>query len=280
MKNEKTRSIFWWIMAILFTITIAIYQRMTGPTHPVKGSVVLNESTIPFKLLRSHGGDGDAVISIPLDDATISGTCQYKRKGVDEPWHELSMTRSEGNLTATLPHQPPAGKLRYQITLQQHGTVVALTEEPVTIRFKGGVPAAILIPHILLMFMAMLFSTRTGIEALRKGDKTYRYTVTTLLLLIPGGLILGPVVQWYAFGDLWTGWPFGGDMTDNKTLVAVIFWIVALVMQRKQRSAKGWALAASVVLLIVYLVPHSMFGSEFDHNKGAVTTGRQTEQTR
>jgi len=38
---------------------------------------------------------------------------------------------------------------------------------------------------------------------------------------------LGPLVQLNAFGDLWTGWPFGGDWTDNKTLFAFIFWVIA-----------------------------------------------------
>ena len=39
-----------------------------------------------------------------------------------------------------------------------------LKEEPVVIRFKGGVPAFILIPHILFMFLAMLFSTLAGLN--------------------------------------------------------------------------------------------------------------------
>ena len=41
-----------------------------------------------------------------------------------------------------------------------------------------------------------------------------------LLLLAVGGFILGPLVQNYAFGELWTGVPFGWDLTDNKTLIA------------------------------------------------------------
>jgi hypothetical protein len=41
-------------------------------------------------------------------------------------------------------------------------------------------------------------------------------------------MILGPVVQYYAFGEFWTGVPFGWDLTDNKTLVAVIFWALAV----------------------------------------------------
>ena len=84
-------------------------------------------------------------------------------------------------------------------------------------------------------------------------------------LLILGGFILGPLVQKYAFGVLWSGFPFGGDLTDNKTLVALAFWTAALLAGRKGRPARGWVLAASVVHLVIYLIPHSLLGSEYDY---------------
>jgi hypothetical protein len=42
---------------------------------------------------------------------------------------------------------------------------------------------------------------------------------------------------------------------------------------RKDRNKKGWALAASIILLAVYLIPHSMFGSELDYATGEIETG-------
>jgi hypothetical protein len=89
-----------------------------------------------------------------------------------------------------------------------------------------------------------------------------------------GGLILGPVVQKYAFGAYWTGWPFGQDLTDNKTLVAWIFWAIALWRLHKNPANRTWPAIAMVVLLLVFLIPHSMFGSELDYSTGEVTTGR------
>jgi hypothetical protein len=124
------------------------------------------------------------------------------------------------------------------------------------------------------MFMAMLYSTRTGIEALRKGDKTKNYTLITLSLLTAGGMFLGPVVQKYAFGALWTGWPFGQDLTDNKTLVAFLAWLVAYLRLRKNSTNRAWVVAAAIILLMVYLIPHSMFGSELDYNTGDIRTGQ------
>jgi uncharacterized membrane protein len=74
-------------------------------------------------------------------------------------------------------------------------------------------------------------------------------------------------VQKYAFGAYWTGWPFGHDLTDNKTALAFIAWLIAVIKLRKNREARGWAIAAALVLLLVYLVPHSVLGSEIDHTQ-------------
>ena len=89
-----------------------------------------------------------------------------------------------------------------------------------------------------------------------------------------GGLIFGPVVQKFAFGAYWTGWPFGQDLTDNKTLIAFIFWVIALIRIWRNREKRGWILVAAIVLLVIFLIPHSMFGSELDYSTGEVVTGK------
>ncbi|UCD95548.1 MAG: hypothetical protein JSU69_05725, partial [Candidatus Zixiibacteriota bacterium] len=176
--------------------------------------------------------------------------------------------REGGDLVATIPRQPSAGKVAYQITLTSaDGTEHALIDEPVVIRFTGPVPKFVLYLHVIFMFGWLLLSTRTGLDALVRGVRAYRYTLWTFGFLIVGGLIFGPLVQKYAFGNFWSGWPFGGDMTDNKTAVAVIAWILALWRGRSQKGGRGWILSAAVVTLLVYLIPHSIYGSELDYTK-------------
>jgi uncharacterized membrane protein len=184
------------------------------------------------------------------------------------------MSRDGQDITAKLPHQPPAGKLMYQITLLSGDQSVLINAEPTVIRFKGDVPAWVLFPHIIIMFTAMMMSTRTGLEALARKGKVYKYALITMVTLFVGGLILGPVVQKYAFGAFWTGWPFGQDMTDNKTLVAFIFWAIAVWRLKKNPGNRTWPIVAMIVLLMVYLIPHSMFGSELDYSSGEIQTGR------
>jgi ABC-type transport system involved in cytochrome c biogenesis permease subunit len=124
------------------------------------------------------------------------------------------------------------------------------------------------------MFISMLFGMRVLLELLTKGDRSeYLAKVVTISILI-GGLILGPIVQKYAFGAYWTGWPFGHDLTDNKTLIAFIVWVIAFFVLRKNPKNRFWPVFAALITLLVFAVPHSMFGSEFDYAAGEVTTGR------
>jgi hypothetical protein len=187
--------------------------------------------------------------------------------------NKLFKMSEESGLFADLPQQPPAGKLQYYIEITDSKGSSKISEEtPVVIRYKGEVPGFVLLPHILLMFLAMLYSTSAGLMALLKMPSYKRAGMITLILLFLGGMILGPVVQKYAFGDFWTGIPFGWDLTDNKTLIAFIFWLLAVAVNYRKDKPIATAVAA-LVLLMVYSIPHSLFGSELDYDTGQVTQG-------
>jgi len=111
----------------------------------------------------------------------------------------------------------------------------------------------------------MLLSTRTGLEAFLHRENMKRLTIWTVVLLAAGGLIMGPVMQYLAFGEFWTGFPLGWDLTDNKTLVSVIAWGWALYAVLKGRPARTPVLAAAIITLVIYLIPHSLLGSELDY---------------
>ncbi|MCK4679231.1 MAG: hypothetical protein KAT48_13940 [Bacteroidales bacterium] len=268
MTITKKKSILLWIFAFLFTMGLSFYQYKTGPTKPLTSKVKINEEIIKNRLIRSYGDDDDARIRLKVNDEEIFGYMKYKRYTSNDKWNEISLKREGKYLIAYIPHQPPAGKVEYQVFLEKDNIRVPLTEFPIKIRFKGSVPAYILIPHILFMFLTMLISNRIIMEIIFKGRNTYNFTRVTLIVFFLGGLILGPIVQKYAFGAFWTGWPFGHDLTDNKTIVAFLFWVVAFFRLKKDQSKTGWALVASIVLLAIYLIPHSMFGSELDHSAG------------
>ena len=262
------KKVLLWVIAFLITASAAVYQRMTGPTHPLRGNATLNETEIKFRLERDPETTSDYETRIKVPDREITGTLLYKRHKTDDPWTKSPLTREEDYLAGSIPKQPSAGKMEYKILLAFQGKEVSLTgDTPVIIRFKDPVPGVLLLPHIIIMFLAMLFSTRAGIEALNPKGNPRKLALWTTGLLLVGGLILGPLVQKYAFGALWTGFPFGHDLTDNKTLIAMIGWIAALIAGRRGKPARWWVLGASVLLMAVYLIPHSVLGSELDYSQ-------------
>lgn len=267
--SSKTSSLLLWIFSFLFMATIAIYQRMTGPTYPVIAKVKIDNQVIKGRLLTSSDSDGDARVTIQAADTAIKGSYVYRRFKSNDEWTRLPLLRQGDNLIASLPHQAPAGKVMYQVTLEKSGQQYLMNEKPVVLRYKGQVPLYILIPHIILMFLAMVFSTRAGLEAIGKRDKSFILAIWTTIFLLLGGLLLGPLVQYFAFGAFWTGWPWGHDLTDNKTAVALLAWIIAIIRLRKNPQNRGWVIAASVILLAIYLIPHSVLGSEIDYTQTA-----------
>ena len=268
---SKKQSMWLWIFATIFTISTALYQRMTGPTYPKKGKIEINGKEYKYKLLTSFDGD-KAPIEVEMPEQ-VTGIVKYRVFRSKDDWKTITMHRKDGALIAELPHLPPAGKFEYVVTVNDGSNDYQLYETPVVIRYKGHVPFYILVPHIIFMFTAMLFSTRTAIEAIFKGSRTFKYAMVTIITLLIGGMILGPIVQKLAFGDLWTGWPFGGDWTDNKTIFAFLFWAIAGFALYKNRQNRLWPVIAAIVLLSIYMIPHSMGGSELDPETGKVTTG-------
>jgi len=257
-----------WIVTIIFTLLTAYFQRRTGPTKPIRDTVVIQNEKISYKLIRSATTGTTPEILILTENKQLNGIFRYKRfKSYDE-WAEVPMVQKENGLAAYIPSQPPAGKVMYQIIINDNEKKHSLTQAPVIIRFKGDVPLIYLLPHIIFMFIAMLYSNRAGLGAIFNTNSFSKLSFITLLSLIVGGLIFGPLVQKFAFGAYWTGFPFGHDLTDNKTAVAVIFWIIATYKSvRKSTHSRWWVLTAAIVLLLTYMIPHSMLGSELDYTK-------------
>jgi len=257
-----------WFVAVILTLSSAVYQRLTGPTHPVRGSVEVDGTEISYELLRSHYTSADAIMKIQLHDAEVEGEIRWRRYKSHDPWFTDKLPQRADTLIITIPKQPSAGKVMYSLSLiDKSGNRYELLREPVIIRFKDPVPIYILIPHIIAMFGSMLLSTRTGLEAIFRNRNTYRLTLWTIGFLFIGGLILGPIVQKFAFGAFWTGWPLGTDLTDTKTAVALLFWLIAMWRLRRRSGGRVRTIIASVVTLIIFLIPHSLLGSEIDYTE-------------
>ena len=249
----------YWLLAIVITLVLSIYQRMTGPTHPKRVAVELNGESYKIKLPRS-GVQHDEILTLKDVPSNTNAQLHYRRYPTSDDYTTVNFVWKDGECQAVLPVQPVAGKLQYYITVDGKDY---LADEPLVMRFRNDVPAYILVPHILLMFAAMLFAVYTFLLVITR--KTYRrWLKITVGTLFVGGFILGPLVQHVAFGPWWAGFPYGTDLTDNKTLLSFLFFVAALVTMKWKYNK--WVVGLAVLFMIViFSIPHSTYGSEYDY---------------
>lgn len=214
-----------WVLAVVITLSALVYQRLVGPTRPIRGTVTLGAEEVRYKIRRSFGGSSDYRVEIPSSDPAWKGYVVYRRFKTDDPWARRPMSREGDRLVGTLPEQPPGGKVVFRLYLYEtttpndlssgeaagilvdprapgrlgpdadHGSVwvpaqslVLPPEGAVVMRYRGHVSGWILWPHVVLMFLGMLWSNRTGLEALRRQPGFRRLTFTSLGLLTLGVL--------------------------------------------------------------------------------------------
>jgi len=258
----------------------ADYQERTGPTKEFKGSFGVEGQTFQYAIIRSGSTDQDAPITVPDPGDGVTGDVFYKRYPTNDQFTDLPMESVAGDLQAMLPSQPAAGKLEYYVVLSTPDGELRIPEgdETLIMRFKDPVPLYFLVPHVICMFIALLVGVRTALGAVFYPQGVKGLSWTTLALMTAGGMILGPIVQKHAFGAYWTGFPFGYDLTDNKTLIMWMVWVVVVLVLWKRGSPRDWMVravmfVAAAVMLAVYVIPHSLRGSELNYDEMQVETG-------
>jgi hypothetical protein len=271
IRSRRGREVLLWIIAFVLVLGAAGYQRFTGPSYPARGIFEVAGRSYDYRLVRNALTTGEARVAIP--DPGVPGALHFKRYRTDDEFTSLPLEVDGGEQVGYLPVQPPAGKLEYFLTLRAPDGVIRVPDQAdgnVIIRFKDPVPWYSLVPHISMMFLALLVGMRAGLAALIAQTPMRRLAWATLIVMTIGGMILGPIAQWYAFGAFWTGWPFDYDLTDNKVLIMWLVWIVAcgviwLRARKDERVSRVVVAVAALVMVVVYLIPHSARGTEVDY---------------
>jgi hypothetical protein len=279
MEQTRERTPLWlsvtlWIAAAVLMFAAAGYQERTGPTKELRGAFEVGGVTYDYELIRSGDSREDAQVVIPSVGSDMNAVLSFRRYPTADEFTSVPFERTGEEAIGALPRQPSAGKLEYFITISAPGGELRIPEsadENVIIRFKDPVPIGVLVPHIIMMFFALLIGMRTALSAMLALSDTRKLAWVTLGLMTVGGLILGPVVQKYAFGAFWTGVPFGYDLTDNKTLIMWVVWagVCGLFLWKRAsnlRTERISVILAAVVMVVVYLIPHSLRGSELNYD--------------
>jgi uncharacterized membrane protein YidH (DUF202 family) len=279
---------FWKILvAFLFTLLLLGFARRTTMVRSVhkiveQQGVLINHHTVPKQL-------GDEV---PTISARVTGASDVKlvyKIGKDGELQSVPMNPKPGEenvFTTFIPHYPKATNAWYYIEAikrtEDAEVKVTLPDKsshnfkPILLKFEGKVPTFIIIPHVLCNFGAIFFAVLTLFSAvnIRKGRKTLResikFPLLTFILLFLGFIPFGIAMNHFAFGATWEAFPFGKDVTDNKSQIILLFWLVTLFLvkgtlfrkdERKNLiSDRGYSTMVIIVFIItiaMYAIPHS-----------------------
>jgi hypothetical protein len=187
----------------------------------------------------------------------------------------------KGLWEACFPELAKGTKIKYWITTSTaEGLKVRMPADPEkfgVLVYKGKASKLVIGAHVFFMFAAfyfMVMSFLAAIEILRgREDKknAVRAARWVLVTTFIGCWPLGLLLNYQTFGPLWEGFPFGYDITDNKTQAIFILWLASLLLARGSFIGKGeekdllgrkpfaWALVACfVVSLALFVLPHSI----------------------
>ncbi len=277
-------------VASLLILSVALSGRAASARPASAEAITLQTDRGSVQLLaaREHVGPGDAVIRCVVDAGRDwpEGllVLRYEASG---GWHAARMRpagagagASGAAWEAAIPNAGRGSSVEYYVEIDTGGGTsqripAGAPRENLELTFKGKPNIPLLIAHVLAMLgglACLLIGSICAIRFLRTGralGAMRRLALLGAALLFIGSLLLGIVIEYQVFGTYWEGWPFGRDVTDTKTGLFLVLWVVLLLMRGRtiwnDRTAAGgltdrtwarWLVALTALTLALYLIPH------------------------
>ena len=111
------KKFLYWLIAIVITLVLSVYQRMTGPTNPKRVTVELNGESYKLRLPRS-GVQQDEIVKLKDVPRDAEAQLHYRRYPTADEYTTVDFKWEDDQWQAALPVQPVAGKLEYYITVK------------------------------------------------------------------------------------------------------------------------------------------------------------------
>jgi hypothetical protein len=287
-KIENIIMKFWRILiAFIFTLVLLVFARKTTTVQSVhktveKSGILIDHNTVPKKV-----GEGDAVIPVKVIGA--NEVKLFYRIG-EEELQAVDMGLKEGEndvFVASIPYHKKGTQAWYYIEAQKQIGDAKLTVslpdknspnyKPILLKFEGDVPPYIIVSHVFCNFAGIFFSVLAIFSTvdLMRGKSTLKksviFSLFTFIFLFTGFLLVGSALNYFAFGVMWEAFPFGSDITDNKSQIILFFWVVTLFLVKgtilgknpsqnlvSEKTYSFMVIISFVVTVVMYLIPHSI----------------------
>ncbi|MCK4236905.1 MAG: hypothetical protein KAX38_07280 [Candidatus Krumholzibacteria bacterium] len=226
-------------------------------------------------------GPGEPVLRLSVESTVAVQPWLVTRMPGGEVLEALMNDAGNGVWEMALPDLGKGKRLEYAFVVEgTGGESVRLPSQGgrfLVVKYKGDYSIVVLVLHIIFMFGAFFFMIQSFMGALwiLMGAEGKSHTVGmmrwVMIFTFIGGWPLGFILNYQRFGPVWEGFPFGFDITDNKTQIMFLFWVVTVFLVGGSFFGRGekfdrigprgfaWAVIISfIVSLSLYILPHSL----------------------
>jgi len=136
------------------------------------------------------------------------------------------------------------------------------------IRYEGQATFILLLLHIVLMMAALLLLIHALYYALNylytgeREEAIVRSVNLGTLIFFITGFPIGWIIEKQVLGNYWEGIPFGWDITDSKTLIILVLWLVFIILKWRgkisSRLYARWVIISTIITIGLFLLPHSI----------------------
>ena len=269
---------------LVLTVLLLAVARQLSKNRPEEAEVSAGGITLRHTTVFEHVGEGSPVIMLDISsagDEIERADLVYVEPGTGKEGRETMSGTGAGRWKGTLPERAKGERLTYYFEVEAGtGRPVRLPDDGRTgflLKYKGEVSAVVLWLHVIFMFGAFFFMIEAALCAVNilAGREDKRMTMLMVRWLVfftfVGGWPLGFVLNRQRFGPVWEGFPFGYDITDNKTQLMFICWLITIFLslssfigkeeERDRVGRRGFAmavLASFTISLAIFLIPHSL----------------------
>ncbi|MCD6379303.1 hypothetical protein J7M07_02500 [bacterium] len=269
------------IIGLVLTLIIFFVARRLSTNNPEYINLEENGVRVEHSTVFEQVGTGKSVIRVkvtPSDSISVSLIYISLRDSVRK---DVKMIRGDSEIwEADLPSLNKGERLKYSFVFFRDGKRVLRVPADggfYLVKYKGDISTVVLILHIIFMFSAFFFIIETFLGALwiLLSGEAIGYTIKmmriALSFLFIGGWPLGFILNYQRFGPVWEGFPFGWDITDNKTQIIFLFWLITTFLVRGSFFGRGQegdvigkkqyavvVIISFIVTVGLYLVPHSL----------------------
>lgn len=217
-----------------------------------------------------------------LSEGNVPDTVVIEFSKDRKDWERLEMSRAGDTdlFAVSLPAKERGKRWYYRFIASAGGADTKFTlsdTKDFYVTYEGDVPKILLILHIALMMLTailILHAFHYSLEILinrTNAIKAYWSGFLAMVVFWISAFAIGPPISGYTFGEPFGPWPFGGDITDTKSVALALFWLVPLFLKFgvlsgreshhriSDRAFATWVFVGLIVSIGIYLIPHSLF---------------------